>query len=100
MSWFTAHNKSILSNNGIHDDFVWGKVTSIYDIDDIQIVEYETRDSNELKYHPYVSGSDTGLRCDSLDEAVLTALGFKYDGRNSQFAYFAYRMLGIKGSEE
>lgn len=98
--WFTEHNKSILSNNGIHDDFVWGKIESVYSIEDIQIIEYEPREGAVNKYHPYVGGEDTGLRCNSLDEAVLAALGFKYDGINSRFDYYAAKMLGLGEEKE
>jgi hypothetical protein len=31
--------------------------------------------------------------CTSFDEAILTYLGEKYDGQNSQFASFAMKML-------
>lgn len=95
MYWFTEDNYRILSENGINDNFVWGEIQKVHTVGDIQIVEYASRhEDNKTQYHIYVDGKDSRLASNTLDEAILGALGFKYDGRNSQFAYFALKMLG------
>lgn len=93
---FSEHNRQTLSEHGINDDFVWGKIAAVHSIGNIHIVEYEDRMTGAIKFHPYVNGKDTHGGSNSLDGAILVALGEKYDGINSQFSRFASRMLGMK----
>lgn len=69
--------------------------------DDLQIVELcirRSRQGSEVDYYwtPRVKGKATSQLFHTIDEALLGALAIKYDGHNSQFAEFAWRMLGNK----
>lgn len=46
-------------------------------------------------YRPYVGGKALSCLAETEDIAMLLAIGHKYDGRNSQFAKFACRMLRL-----
>lgn len=76
--------------------FWLGQVVTSHIIGDIQIIEYEQKqDRTKRGFSVYINKGRTGYTADTLDLAILTALGIKYDGRNSQFALYAARMLGI-----
>lgn len=36
---------------------------------------------------------DTSIICSTIEEAILTAIGCKYEGQNSRYAYYAYNMI-------
>lgn len=50
----------------------------------------------DYMYEVSVDGRRQSGVSHNLDVALLIALAYKYDGLNSQFAYFANRMLGIE----
>lgn len=81
----------------IYKTFSWGHIDEIHIIGDIQIVEYTSKcdKKSEFRFHVYVKGEDVCQDFNSLDAAILGALGYKYDGVNSQFARFSTKMLGI-----
>ncbi len=66
-------------------------------MDDIAIVQ------DDDSYHPMVKEHGQWVRVGryypTVHLAILGALGYKYDGLNSQFDYFAMRMLGINPAE-
>jgi hypothetical protein len=74
-------------------EFPWGQVLQIHSIGDFDIVEYISTDNGNVYYSVYVDGTDGIGYADTLDEAILTALGYKYLDCNNQFASFARKML-------
>lgn len=87
--------KHNLNAHGI-DDYVQrdrGTEVVVHQIGDIQIVEYTQNGS--LIFQPWLNGDRIGHIYYNLDIAILGALAVKYDGNNSQFPFFAVRMLGI-----
>lgn len=54
------------------------------------------KDLPRILYHPVIGGKKQNVCAESADVALILGLQIKYDGRNSQFATMACRMLGIK----
>lgn len=73
--------------------FPWGLPILTHRIGNMDMVQYKS--GSENRFHPYVNGEDTNKDYFNLDCAILGALGFKYDGSNSQFDRFASFMLRI-----
>lgn len=78
------------------EGFAWGLVVEDHVLGDIMIREAisDEKDEGNL-FYIYVGGKDTHHHTDTIDGALLVALGFKYDGPNSQWARFAQRMLSL-----
>lgn len=89
--------KQLVDNEKFH----WGEVIAQHKFGNFLIVEYLEKDSNELLFHSYIQLShsskyaDTYTSSKSFDEAVLRCLEVKHLRLNSQFTYFACKMLGI-----
>lgn len=89
--------KQLVNNEKFH----WGKVITQHKFGKFLIVEYLEKDSNELLFHSYIQiphlekYTDTCVSSKSFDEAVLKCLEVKHLKLNSQFTYFACKMLGI-----
>jgi len=49
----------------------------------------------DLYYIGYVGKKSVNIVCKSNDEALISALGYKYDGPNTQFHRMAVRMLNM-----
>lgn len=77
------------------DLFVWGKVIKVHTIGDLTIVEYENSFDNQVLFHAYYGDLDTHESFGTLDIAIVGALGYKYDGRNSQACRYFVRMIGM-----
>lgn len=75
--------------------FVWGNILKIHTINEFDIIEYQDKDNNCIMFHPYINGKDTNRACETLDIALLMAIGIKYEGRDSKFAFYANKMLNI-----
>ena len=94
--------------NALKKEFVWGEITKVHQIGDITIFEYLEDErfnasTGEMEpagvtrsYHMYVGMKDTNHSDDTLDGAILVALGVKYQGLNSQFSTMASRMLEME----
>ena len=52
-------------------------------------------DLPQVLFSPVVDGKTLNCCAETFDVALLLGIGHKYDGRNSQFAKMACRMLGI-----
>ncbi len=65
-------------------------------ISTIQVQNPGFDDLPDALYAPLIDGEKLNYCAESEDVALLLALGHKYDGRNSQFAKMACRMLGIE----
>ena len=61
--------------------------------DDIAIVEV-TDKGNLYGYFYIVNGQASSEYSTDKESAILNAIGKKYDGNNSQFSYYACKMLG------
>lgn len=53
-------------------------------------------DMPKTLFAPVLDGKKLNYCAEHEDVALLLALGHKYDGRNSQFAKMACRMLGLE----
>lgn len=90
--------KKQLVNN---EKFQWGEVIAQHKFGNFLIVEYLEKDSNELLFHSYIQSAhlkkyaDTCISSKSFDEAILRCLEAKHLRLDSQFTYFARKMLGI-----
>jgi hypothetical protein len=79
--------------------YTWGKLIKIHEIGDYAIVEalwYDrTNKVSEVKYHSYVNKKCTGHAFSSLDEALIYAISYKYDGLNTKADLYFCRSVGI-----
>ena len=81
--------------------FPWGPVQQIHDIGPYTIVEFLTRGVDPAEgpsFHVYVDGKSTNHSTDSLDSALLVAIGRKNCEANEgrHMAEGAMRLFGIK----
>lgn len=77
----------------IRSEFVWGEIKNVHLIDDYQIIEFYDRD-DEKRYQSYVNFKDTHCSYESLEEAIVGAISYKYDGCNSKADIYFWRMVG------
>ena len=70
------------------------KVIQSHEIGDYQFIETHSEQDGPT-FFIYLNGGFTHYGEDSLDAALLTAIAFKYDGRNSQAAHYFARMIGM-----
>ena len=77
----------------IRSEFVWGNIISVHLIDDYQVIEFNDRDDVK-RYQPYVDFKDTHCSYESLEEAIVGAISYKYDGCNSRADIYFWRMVG------
>ena len=86
------------------EKFPWGSVTQIHIFNDIVIYEYVDKLHGNTQYSPYQiiktpdgkeSIRDFMHSYRNIDEAMVNAIAFKYDGINSQGGIFMTRMVGI-----
>jgi hypothetical protein len=97
----TTNINKIKKGNG----FTWGEVTKIYDIGIYIICEYHPwkcegvtiktgdADYTTINFHSWVNGRDTCHSSASLEEAITGAIAYKFDGANSQAAYYFMKMI-------
>ena len=72
-------------------------VLNAHRIGDIQIVETLASDrADGNNFYCFVNETNTHLYAHTLDYAVVVALGYKYEGRNSQAARYFAAMVGMK----
>lgn len=79
--------------------FTWGAIEAIHDIGSYSIVEYiEKTGAKATCFHVYVDGKDTRRSANSLDAALLYAIGFKHCEVNeaSYMAKAALKLFGLK----
>lgn len=77
----------------IRSEFVWGEIKNVHLIDDYQIIEFYDRDDGK-RYQSYVNFKDTHCSYESLEEAIVGAISYKYDGCNSKADIYFWRMVG------
>ena len=74
--------------------FTWGKVIDTYEVGPYQIVKHAAhlyRDGHQ--YHVFLNNKDMSYHCDSLREALVTAIAFEAEGKNSQAAQYFMKMI-------
>ena len=88
-------------------NFPWGRVIQVHRFNDFAIIEYiDSRlEDNTSAYQPYLINDneeirDLGWSFRNLDEAVLNAIAFKYDGLNSQAGRLMTKAIGIYDKED
>lgn len=84
--------------------FPWGPVDAVHKIGQYAIVEYRqdlstfsTRDYSDhgrTLYRPYIDGKDTCRSFESLDDALVGAIGYRHEGPNGSAAFYFMRMTG------
>lgn len=68
--------------------------------DEIAVCEvYETNKNEFMGYEAVVNGKTTNWFMPTIEQAILKGLEQKHEGLNSQFTYFATKMLGIGEKE-
>ena len=74
------------------------KIYESWEVGNIKInkVNNDFSFGGDFMYQISISGFRQPKVAHNLDVALLVALEHKYDGLNSQFAYFANKMLGIE----
>ena len=88
------------------EKFPWGRVLKVHEVGDISIVEYAERkvvscticnkETGGRIYHPYVNGEDTSHSFESLYQALIFAVVYKYMGLNqSALVWGIFRAIGI-----
>lgn len=85
--------------------FPWGPVVAVHEIGEYSVVEYHPevfekstgtgRHHEYTNFHPYLNGKDTSQSFDTLDGALIGVIALKYDGLNSQAAYYFSKMIGL-----
>jgi hypothetical protein len=83
------------------DMFTWGRVIAIHNIGEYRIIEHLERAHEGSSLTTEVSDvhcfhvDGINISSYSLDEALVSAISYKYTGPNSQAGYFFLKMLGI-----
>lgn len=79
----------------IRQDYVWGEVVKIHCISDYQIIESIDKQDKNTMYSCYVNYNSISTSSDTLDNAIIICMAKKYDGNNSQAAYYFSKMIGM-----
>lgn len=74
--------------------FWLGHVESIQEIGEFAFVEYVDKKHDRYGFAVFIQGVSIGQSASTLDDAMLVALAYKYDGANSPIAELTRRMLG------
>jgi len=53
---------------------------------------------NVISYHSYVEGRDTHCSYYSLEEAIVGAITYKFEGPNAQTDQYFVKMVGLPNS--
>lgn len=80
----------------IEDEFNWGNIiqTIHIPVSNIQIIEYMDRHSkNKVSYHVYIDFRDTNTSYETMDSALVGAIGYKYEGGNGKAAGYFMKMI-------
>ena len=79
----------------IRKNFTWGDIIKIHEISNIQIIECEFGEKKERQFCIYVDFEDTHTYAETLDDAIIMALSFKYDKSETAGIMFK-RMLRME----
>jgi hypothetical protein len=67
-------------------------------IEAMKVINNEFKTLPDVYYVPIVDGKELNMIAETHDIALILGLGYKHDGRNSQFAKMACRMLNIESA--
>ena len=94
-----SKNKAKTLGIAEHDSFPWGRILAIHQLGEHRIIEYLERGrkgctitqvvSDTLAFH--IDGDS--YSCDTLEEAIITAIARKHQGPNTQAAHFFMKMI-------
>jgi len=62
--------------------FVWGEIRKIHKIGEYSIVEYLSKDDENVSvlFHPYYEDRSDNVSYHALDDAIAGIIAFKYEG--------------------
>lgn len=80
-----------MKEHKLFDGFIVGS----HEIGTYQFIETHSKDFAQ-RFHIYLDGERVGYSSDTLDGALITAVAYRHDGRNSQAPYYFARMIGMK----
>lgn len=81
-----------------------GPVVEVHQIGEYAFVEYQVKDHNRPRgeqltdkhqFSIFIDGQSAGVGGETLDHALIIAIARKYDGVNSQAAYYFSKMIGM-----
>ena len=85
------------------DNFTWGEVVSVHKVGVYEIVEFKPevfkggrgtgKHHDYSHFHPYVNGRDISHSYPTMEQALIGAICYKYDGCNSDISRMVSRML-------
>jgi len=109
----TTNLTSILSNIEHHEriNFTWGKFIDIHVVGEYTIIEYNPwktegpivktgQPSKEVHFHPYIRGKNLSHSFDTLEEALVFCIAYKFDGCNTKAHGYFMKGIGNKFSDE
>lgn len=105
----TTDLDKLLSNRNVWE-YCWGEIIQFHHIGEYDIIEYypwwyeegeSTYESNRNLVHfaIYIDGKDIGEYAPSLDDAIVAAIAYKYEGQSSAVKYFMRMIKRIEGGK-
>lgn len=86
--------RDTLDNIKRGERFWLGDVIAIHEIAEFGFVEYVNHRDQRSGVSVFIQGVSIGMGATTLEDALLLALAYKYDGANSQAARLMRQMLG------
>lgn len=81
----------------IEGEFVWGNIiqTVYIPVSNIQIIEFIEKHSKnkEIRYHVYIDFCDTNTSYETMDSALVGAIGYKHEGGNGRASMYFMKMI-------
>lgn len=77
------------------ENFAWGRVIEDHLFGPYMVREYIDNTSGETLFHGYAHGKDLNEGWNSLDRAIIGAIGKHHDGLNSLASHYFFKMIGI-----
>jgi len=86
------------------DKFPWGTPVQAHTIGDYALVEFVDSDDGETAFCSYVQQSngsmqDTHMHSTTLDQALIDAIAYKYDGVGSRANIYIERLLEMNKND-
>lgn len=86
-----------LSISEIRDDLKWlGNVEEVYNIGDYQIAKYISKDDKKERYHPYYKGKSYSTSYNSVEEAMVGVVAYRFDGLNTKADVYFIRAINFE----
>ena len=78
----------------IKKEFPWGTIINTHIIGEYQVIEY-IDEENRTFFHPYINYKDISHAYDTLEQALIGVIAYKYEGANSHAAGYFCKMIGM-----